>query len=127
MAMFLTTMLIANFYTVRNMNRYGLELYFYDKLLVAYNIGGEAGLKEELKEMLLDDRSPRQLILAKDFIAKMESLKEPLIFLNNQVEKNKSKISFFRNLRTTAIIFMLLIFIWRLITNIKTGSKPKIN
>ena len=45
---FLCCMLFANFFAVRIMLRYGVDAYFYDKLLVAYNIGGANGLKIEL-------------------------------------------------------------------------------
>ena len=103
--------------------RYGLELYFYDKLLVAYNIGGRKGLELEMEKMRTTDKMPRELALAKDFEIKLKELKDPAEFLSDKVTRNKNMVNLVRNLRSIAIILMLLIFSWRLIINLPRRSK----
>jgi len=115
MLAFLLCMLYANFYAVRRMLGYAVEVYFYDKLLVAYNIGGIKGLADELEKIRTVDKMPRELILAEEFALRLESLKEPAVFLKDKVERGKQRINFIRGLRSGAIALMVLIFVWQLI------------
>jgi len=115
---FLLSMIFANFYAVREMGRSGMEVYFYDKLLVAYNIGGENGMLEELREIPLDDKFPRELVLLKDFENKLKNLSDPKKFLIEKVARSKEKVTRLRDSRSIAIILIVIIFIWRLLANI---------
>jgi hypothetical protein len=126
MMIFLVCTLFANFYAVRKIMRYGVEVYFYDKLLVAYTIGGENGIKKELKQILADDKMPRELVLAKDFETQLKSLKEPGAFLNHKVRQGQKKIKSIRDLRNIAIILMFIIFSWRLMANPRNRFKSKV-
>lgn len=120
---FLVCVLFANFYAVRRMMRLGLEVYFYDKLLVAYNIGGRKGLEEEIEKIRAADKMPRELVLAKDFEIRLKGLKDPAQFLSEKVEQNKRKVNRIRNLRTAAIILMFIIFGWRMMVNFRWRLK----
>lgn len=122
---FFTCMLFANFYAVRKIMRLGLEMYFYDKLLVAYNIGGAKGLTEELDKIRSDDKMPRELPLAKDFEGRIKILKDPAQFLSDKVEQNRRKVNLIRNLRTAAIALMIIIFCWQMMLNFLKRFKQK--
>ena len=115
MLVFLCCTLFANFFAVRMMFRYGVETYFYDKLLVAYNIGGAKGLKMELGKIPFTDKSPLESKLAKDFSVGLENLTDPGAFLRNKVQKSRKTAYFIRNLRSAAIALMLLIFGWQVL------------
>lgn len=114
---FLICMLFANFYAVRKIMRYGLEMYFYDKLLVAYNIGGTRGMELELEKMRSTDKMPRELTLAKGFEIQLKSIKDPEEFLSKKVAQNKKAVDSIRSLRNVAIMLMALIFGCRLLAN----------
>jgi len=113
----LACMLYANFYAVRGMLRCGVEVYFYDKLLVAYNIGGERGMGKELTEILATEKMPRVLVLAADFDVSRRGLADPKQFLQEKVEQNKKKANLIRGLRSAAIALMTLVFFWQLLAN----------
>lgn len=115
MLVFFICMLFANFYAVRLMGRYGVELFFYDKLAVAYNIGGADGMKKELREIIANEKFPKELVLANDFENKLRALDNPQAYLVDKVQDARKKIALLRNLRTIAIALMFIIFIWRLI------------
>jgi len=118
MLVFLICMLFANFYAVRKIMAYGLDIYFYDRLLVAYNIGGREGLIKELGIIRSADKMPRERALARNFAVDLEDLKDPGIFLSDKVARDKDKVNFIRNLRSAAIILMLFIFVWRLMAGL---------
>ncbi|MDD5130931.1 MAG: hypothetical protein PHS66_07805 [Candidatus Omnitrophica bacterium] len=124
-ALFLSCMLFANFFAVRMILRYGVDTYFYDKLLVAYTVGGRQGLKLELDKILLTDKLPRESVLAKDFTGRLETLADPEVFLKDKVQKNKTMIFHIRNLRNIAIVLMIVLFTWRLAANASVKPKPK--
>jgi len=115
MAVFLCCMFFANFVAVRMILRYGVETYFYDKLLVAYTIGGAKGLKTELNNMIVGDSPGREAILAKDFTARLEALGDIKAFLQDKVYKGKKIVASVRNLRLAAIYLMFILFAWQLI------------
>ncbi len=112
---FLMLFLFANFYTIRQIMRNGAELYFYDKLLVAYQIGKMPGLKDELENLLSQEKIPGQIVLAKDFKKNLHRLESPGKFLKNTTEDLKKKIILFRKLRSIAFGVILVIFILRII------------
>jgi hypothetical protein len=115
MLVFLSCMLFANFIAVRMMLHYGAEAYFYDKLLVAYTVGGQKGLKMELEMIPLSDKSPAESMLARDFTAKLAALTDPEAFLKDKVKQAKKTLNFIRNLRSAAIVLMLIIFGWQVL------------
>ncbi len=122
---FLCCMLFANFFAVRMMLRYGVDTYFYDKLLVAYTIGGTKGLKMELDKITVTDKLRRESVLAKDFASRLETLADPGAFLTGKVQKSKKMAFFIRNLRSAAIVLMLILFSWKLIVNSADNSKSR--
>jgi len=103
----------ANIHAVRQMARYALELYVYDKLLVAYQVGKDTGMKNELSLLLSQDKMPRQLALARSFDRKMASLASPGEFLENTTEDLKKKIELYRNLRNIAFALIIAILLFR--------------
>ena len=117
MLVFFCCMLFANFFAVRMMLGYGVDTYFYDKLLVAYNVGGSKGLKMELAKIPVNDKLRRESMLAKDFTARLETLTDPGAFLQDKVQKSKGMAFFIRNLRSAAIILMFILFVWQLFVN----------
>jgi hypothetical protein len=122
---FLVCTFFANTYAIRKLSRYAVEIYFYDKLLVAYNIGAEKGLEEELAKIRVTDKMPQETVLAKEFAVQLKSLKDPAEFLGDKVEQGKKKANFIRDLRSIAIILMAIIFCWRSIINFIANRKSK--
>ncbi len=108
----------ANFYTVRKIAHYGIELYLYDKLLVAYQIGGMRGLKIELNKESSQGRMRGELALAKDFEENLGSIKAPGDFLENIVKEKREKIKLFKNLRIAAFAFIGIMLLLRLAVNL---------
>ncbi len=76
---------LREFYAIRRILRFGRELYFYDKLLVAYDIGGAKGLEDELGKIRASEKSSLELALVKDFEIKLKGLKDPAVFLGEKV------------------------------------------
>ncbi|MDD5505471.1 MAG: hypothetical protein PHR73_01790 [Candidatus Omnitrophica bacterium] len=119
----LCCMFFANFISIRIIARCAVDTYFYDKLLVAYTIGGPEGLRMELSKIPVTDNSPREAMLAKDFAVRLETLTDPGIFLQDKVDKNKKMVNSIRGFRSAAIYIMLILLGWRLI--VKSGLKFK--
>jgi hypothetical protein len=114
---FLCCTLFANLFAVRMILDYGVDMYFYDKLLVAYTIGGEKGLKIELDKIPVTDKSTREQMLTKDLTARLARLPDPEAFLKDKVHKSKQVILWVKHLRTAATMLMLILFIWQLLIN----------
>ncbi len=125
MLVLLCCMFFANFYAIRMMLRYGVDVYFYDKLLVAYNIGGMPGLNLELEKIRTTDNIPRETILANNFAIRLKSLNDPGTFLNAKVNQDRKMILLIRGLRSAAIALMTVIFAWQLIVNFIAKRKAK--
>ncbi len=121
----LCCMFFANFYAVRMRLRHGVDVYFYDKLLVAYNIGGMPGLKIELEKIRANDGVRRETILADDFAFRLATLNDPEAFLNAKVSQNKKMIYLIRSLRSAAIGLMTVVFAWQFIVNFIARRKSK--
>ena len=115
MLVFLSCMLFANFFAVRLMFRYGEELYFYDKFLVAYTVGREEGLKMELDKLPETNKLRRELIKARNSIAKLDTVADPETFLAERVQRSKKMLFLIKNLRTAAFLIIVILFGWRLI------------
>ncbi len=121
----LCCMLFANFFAVRMMLRYGVKAYLYDKLLVAYTVGGAKGLKLELEKIPLTDKLPLESRLTRDFSARLPTLTDPEAFLKDKVEKSKKMVYFIRSLRGAVIVFMFIILAWQAIVNFAGRLKSK--
>jgi len=115
--------LYANFYTIRRIARYGVEVYLYDKLLVAYQIGGMNGLKTELERVLSQDKMRHELAEARDFKNKLDNINDPGKYLADIASQKKGKINLLRTMRNLAYVFVLIILALRLIINLP--AKPK--
>lgn len=114
--LFVACMFFVNFIAVRIMLTRGAEIYFYDKLLVAYDIGGMEGLKTELGKMKTGDKSSSEAKLAMDFSVRLEgALGDPEAFLRDKVAKYKRTLSFIRDSRSAAISLMLVLFVLQVI------------
>jgi hypothetical protein len=109
----------ANIYAIRQMARYGVELYLYDKLLVAYQIGGMSGVNNELERIISQDRMPREIKAAKAFKKNLDKLDAPDKFLKNAVEEKKNKINLFRKLRNIAFGCIMALFLLRVALNLR--------
>ena len=125
MLVFLCCTLFANFFALKMILRCGVDTYFYDKLLVAYTIGGANGLKIELAKIQVTDKLPRESMLAKDFTVRLETLTNPEAFLQDKVNKNKKMISSFENFRSAAIYIMFILFVCQMIIKISAKVKSK--
>ena len=118
--------IFANIYAIRRLAQFAVELFFYDKLSVAFEIGGEAGLNKELDRILLETNMPRQLELAKAFKLKSDSALEPGQFLNKAIEEKRNEINLFRALRNGAFICIILLVILRLALNFYVKPPAKL-
>ncbi len=123
MSLFLCCMFFANFIAVRMMLRYGVYTYFYDKLLVAYDIGGYEGFKIELARIPTTDKLVREQRLAKDLNAKLDTITNPEEFLKEKVQESKKKTILIRDLRTAAIYIMFVLFGWQMFANLARKTK----
>jgi len=116
MLLLLVCMLFANLFAVRAILRYGVEVYFYDKLQVALNVAGVKGLDEELGKIRATEKLPRVLKLTAEFDARRNSIPDLDRFLEDKIEQGKKKVEIVRNLRTLAIILITLAFCWQLLS-----------
>ena len=110
--------LFANIYTIRQIMSCGLELYFYEKMLVAYQVGGEPGIKKELETIISQDKAPREIALAKVFKNKLGNIHQLDRPLKDITENLKKKINLFRNLRNAAFGLILVIFLFQFLLNL---------
>jgi hypothetical protein len=108
----------ANFYTIRRMAHYGVQVYLYDKLLVAYQTGGVSGLNAELERVLKQDKMPRELAEAKAFKSNLVNIKDVNEYLSGVTKHKMDRINLLRNLRILAFVLILLIFLARFILNL---------
>jgi hypothetical protein len=123
MLVFVCCTLFANFFALRMIARYGVDTYFYDKLLVAYTIGGPEGLKLELGKIPVTDKMARESMLARDFTVRLETLTNPGTFLQDKVDKSKKMLNSVKSLRSAAIYIIFILFVLRLV--VKSINRPK--
>ncbi|MFH1381040.1 MAG: hypothetical protein ABIH57_02585 [Candidatus Omnitrophota bacterium] len=109
--------IFANFYTVRKAARDAIELYFYDKLLVAYRIGGVNGLNTELNSVFFDPRLQQELKLAEKFKNDQKNIKDVGGFLKNITDKKRKAIRLARVMRVAAFGFIAVFLSVRFILN----------
>jgi hypothetical protein len=116
-------MAYANFYAVRKIQQYGLEVYFYDKLLVAIDIGGMDGLKKELQHITASERLRKVQAFAQEFQNALPDLKDPETYLKGVVEEKKQKALHIRRMRTIAIYILIGIFLLRTLMSLSARKK----
>jgi hypothetical protein len=105
--------------------RDGSRAYFYDKMLTAYQIGGESGLTRELELVLQDKRMPVQVKLAKDFKVKLKELNNPGMFLRDTSECLRERVVLLRNLCNAAFILIFILLLLRLFIDYRSKkNKP---
>lgn len=121
----LVCVIFANFYAIRRMKRYGLELFVYDKLLVAYDIGSREGMEKELNEIVSNAKAPQQAALAKRFQARLSGMKDAKDYLKDAVVERRNTIDMLNNLRNLAIYLMVLLFLWRIVINLAGRVKGR--
>lgn len=117
--------IFANFIAVAAIERYGMQLYFYDKLLVAYESAGRGGYEKELKKILALNSAPRQLELAKKFEIKSKDIKDMHAYLKEEVNEKKNLALLYKNLRAAAVVLMLVILTWRLFANLSLKYRKR--
>lgn len=118
--------LFANIYAIRRLSYFAVELFFYDKLSVAYEVGGKAGLNNELDKILSQSDMPRQLALAKAFKENSANIEDPAKFLNKATEEKEKEINLFRALRNGAFICIIMLILLRLALNFYVKPPVKI-
>jgi hypothetical protein len=109
----LLLMLIANFYAFRQIKVHGVGAYFYQRMLVAYEVGGMPGLRQELFRVRERDKNRQELNLAKELEKELTSLGSPQEFLSANLAEKIKKINFFQELRNWAIILICVLLILR--------------
>ncbi|GEM_PF-739672 len=110
---FIILMVYANFYIVRRVTYYALEVYLYDRLLIAYEVGSSEKMKEQLSMIASNADMPRERALAKKFEKNISSIKDIHGFLKKAVKEDKSKIKLLKNMRAVSIVLILILFIAR--------------
>ena len=109
----------ANLFVIRRMAGFAEELFLYDKLLVAYRLGGGvAGLKTELNDILSHDKAKHELAVAREFEKNLSNISAPEEFLQQAVKEKKARINLLRNLRIAAFALILAILLLRLALNL---------
>lgn len=117
--------IFANFITIRSIGRYIIEGIFYDRLSVAYDIGGINGLRSELAKIRTSDKLRYELAVAAEFENKFDSLKDPKNFIDNTLSEIRKKVMLLRNLRSAAFALILAILALRIFLNIRFGRAKK--
>lgn len=111
--------IFANIIVLRRIGSYVVEVNFYDKLSVAYDIGGAGGLRSELARIKTHDKLKRESALAAEFEKRLANLKEPEAFIDNALAENRKKIKFLISLRNAAMMLILAVFILRAVVDLK--------
>ena len=115
----------ANFIAINRLGRYAIEVDFYNKLSVAYDIGGLEGLKSTLKKIKIHDKSRYELKVAVDFEDKLAGLKDLKGFIDNALSYGNRRIRLIMNLRRAAIALISIIFLLRILINLRSRkNKP---
>ncbi len=119
--------IFANFIAIRYIGRYAIEANFYDKLSVAYDIGGVKGLERELAKMEVQSGERRQFALAESFQKKLPGLKEPEVFVDNALSEKKGKSILLYNRRVIALALVSVVFLFRVfvLRRLARAKKPE--
>jgi hypothetical protein len=112
----------ANIYAIRKLSHYAVQLFFYDKLLVAYQVAGMPAVNNELDRILTQDNAPREVAVAKNFKNNLANLAQPDKFIQNSVEENRIKINLYRSLRNVALGCIAVLVLLRLVIAARVKS-----
>jgi len=110
---FIFLMAFANLYVVRQMANCAINMYFYDRLLVAYEAGSAAKMEENLNIIASNSDLPRERGLAIKFKKNIGNIKDPHTFLKNIVANNRARLKRLKNMRNISIILIVILFILR--------------
>ena len=109
--------LFTNIYAVRKIMNYGTEVFFYDKMLTAYEFGSETGMRQELDKLIALDNKGPILKLAQIFKSKLAGINDPGEFLKVAVAKRVNELKVLRQMRNLGFMLVLGLFLFRLIFN----------
>lgn len=116
--------LYANLIAINRLRHYAVQVDFYNKLSVAYDIGGRKGVENTLVKIRAHDEWRREQVLADEFEPDFYRLKDPEQYIDGILYKLNQKIRFISNLRILAIIFIFMIVILRILPRNKL-LRPK--
>ncbi|MDD5513459.1 MAG: hypothetical protein PHD09_06800 [Candidatus Omnitrophica bacterium] len=114
--------LFANFFAVKAMSIYAVEVIAYEKMSVAYNIGGIDGLKFEIDQILSHSQFKRELSTAKEFRDLLENLEEPGVYLQNEISERKNQVVFYNRMRRLSMVLIFILLGARIILNLAVKS-----
>ena len=114
--------LFANFFAVKAMSIYAVEVIAYEKMSVAYNIGGIDGLKFEIDQILSHSQFKRELSTAKEFRDLLETLEEPGVYLQNEISERKNQVVFYNRMRRLSMVLIFILLGARIILNLAVKS-----
>ncbi|HQP91185.1 MAG TPA: hypothetical protein PLU24_00745 [Candidatus Omnitrophota bacterium] len=117
--------IFANFFTVRQLMRLGSELYYYDKLNVAFETAGRPGMEKEFERMSQEGGLAKEKLFANRTRGYILSLSDPGNYLESVVKDRQEKIALFRNLRNIAFILILVILFIRFLSTCEKKSVSK--
>lgn len=113
----------ANVYCVKKIMHIGSEVFFYDKMLVAYQIGSDQGLKKELIKMIQrEHQSKVERKILQDFKERLPEINDLGKFLNSAVDQRLKSLKNLRLLRSLSFVFVLIFFLIKLFLK---PRKPK--
>jgi len=118
--------LFANLFAVKAMGVYGRQFIVYEKLSVAYNVGGMEGLRSELANILAHSKLKGELKTVGEFSDKLDSLKDPRAFLKSALSKERNRIFLFNKLRHFALILIIGLLVARIILNVIIKRREKL-
>jgi hypothetical protein len=94
-----------------------VEVDFYNKLSVAYDIGGVEGVKSTLYKIKTHDKVRHELLVAAEFEKRLETFKDPEIYIDKTIAEKSKEIRLLLNLRKVVIILILGILVLRVFIN----------
>ena len=114
--------IFANFFAVKAMSIYAVEVIAYEKMSVAYNIGGINGLNFEIDQILSHSQFKRELSTAKEFRDLLGTLKEPGVYLQNEISERKNQVVFYNRMRRLSMVLIFILLGARIILNLAVKS-----
>jgi len=112
----------VNIIALRRISHYALEVYFYDKLSVAYDIGGRKGLEKEIARIKTTEKQRLVAKMAEELEGKISLIPDPAPFIDNSLSAGKNRIRALRSLRIIAILLIMGILLLRFLVNRKPGK-----
>ncbi len=105
-------MLFANFFVVNRAGRYAVEIDFYNKLLVAYDLKGHSGVEETLKNIRANRGGfKRESVVAAEFEKGFAQIADLRGYLKKNKDEKSKRIVFLFNLRRLSFLLVLLLII----------------